>query len=540
VTVAPHVASSITSPADSPDLAGARAALDRGDWRAAVDLTESLLAHEESGDAHLLMATALWCGYEIDRSIAEMKAAYRHFIRESRPHRAGFLAAWIACEELTTRGNPAVARGWMQRAKRMVEDAPACAERGWLLLWDAAMMEFSEERFAAAIAEALQIARGCGDRDLELEAQTCQGLLLVQSGRVDEGMAILDEVMAAVTGGETSMPLVVGDAFCLTLGACEQVGDFSRAEQWCRVGLKQTDSRANGFLRASCLATYGWLLTALGDWREGESRLAEATALFKTGHRQLQPHAAVNLAELRRRQGRVAEARRMLADSPRSAAALRVLVHIALDEGDNAAALTLAREMEATVNGFPVTEHVVALQLVVLAAAALGDVEVASVALTDLERAAATIQTDAACGSVSVARAALLEARGDHQESADEYAQAARRFTSARAPFEAANAWRAQGAVLRAAGDGRAADRAEASAREQLRRLGQVTPDDPLSRREREVLTLLARGSSNAAIADALELSPHTVHRHVANVLRKLDAPTRAAAVAKAGRVGLI
>ncbi len=54
------------------------------------------------------------------------------------------------------------------------------------------------------------------------------------------------------------------------------------------------------------------------------------------------------------------------------------------------------------------------------------------------------------------------------------------------------------------------------------------------------MLTLLARGSSNAAIAAALELSTHTVHRHVANVLRKLDAPTRAAAVAQAGRIGLI
>ncbi len=54
------------------------------------------------------------------------------------------------------------------------------------------------------------------------------------------------------------------------------------------------------------------------------------------------------------------------------------------------------------------------------------------------------------------------------------------------------------------------------------------------------MLALLARGSSNAAIADALQLSPHTVHRHVANVLRKLDAPTRAAAVAQAGRIGLV
>ena len=60
-----------------------------------------------------------------------------------------------------------------------------------------------------------------------------------------------------------------------------------------------------------------------------------------------------------------------------------------------------------------------------------------------------------------------------------------------------------------------------------------------LSGREREVLCLVARGLSNAAIADALGLSEHTVKRHVANILDKLDLPTRAAAAAAAARAGL-
>jgi pimeloyl-ACP methyl ester carboxylesterase/DNA-binding CsgD family transcriptional regulator len=53
-----------------------------------------------------------------------------------------------------------------------------------------------------------------------------------------------------------------------------------------------------------------------------------------------------------------------------------------------------------------------------------------------------------------------------------------------------------------------------------------------LSQREREVLSLVADGLSNAAIAAELELSDHTVKRHVANILVKLDLPTRAAAAA--------
>ena len=61
-----------------------------------------------------------------------------------------------------------------------------------------------------------------------------------------------------------------------------------------------------------------------------------------------------------------------------------------------------------------------------------------------------------------------------------------------------------------------------------------------LSAREREVLGLVAHGLSDAQIAERLVISPHTVHRHVANILVKLSLPTRAAAAAAAARAGLL
>ena len=64
--------------------------------------------------------------------------------------------------------------------------------------------------------------------------------------------------------------------------------------------------------------------------------------------------------------------------------------------------------------------------------------------------------------------------------------------------------------------------------------------DSPLSRRETEVLRLVAEGLSNREIALSLVLSEHTVHRHVANILRKLGQSTRAAAAAQATRASLI
>jgi DNA-binding NarL/FixJ family response regulator len=62
----------------------------------------------------------------------------------------------------------------------------------------------------------------------------------------------------------------------------------------------------------------------------------------------------------------------------------------------------------------------------------------------------------------------------------------------------------------------------------------------PLSDREREVLACIARGLADREIAQQLVLSPHTVHRHVANIRRKLGRTSRTAAVAEAARLGLI
>jgi two-component system, NarL family, nitrate/nitrite response regulator NarL len=59
-----------------------------------------------------------------------------------------------------------------------------------------------------------------------------------------------------------------------------------------------------------------------------------------------------------------------------------------------------------------------------------------------------------------------------------------------------------------------------------------------LTPREREVLALVAAGISNKGIARALQVSPNTVKFHIAALLEKLDAATRAGAVVAALRRG--
>jgi ATP/maltotriose-dependent transcriptional regulator MalT len=69
-------------------------------------------------------------------------------------------------------------------------------------------------------------------------------------------------------------------------------------------------------------------------------------------------------------------------------------------------------------------------------------------------------------------------------------------------------------------------------------------PEEPpavmLSAREREVLALVAQGLNDREIAAQLVVSPHTVHRHVANIRHKLGRGSRTAAVAEAARLRLL
>jgi DNA-binding NarL/FixJ family response regulator len=91
--------------------------------------------------------------------------------------------------------------------------------------------------------------------------------------------------------------------------------------------------------------------------------------------------------------------------------------------------------------------------------------------------------------------------------------------------------------VLRAQGQTAEAAEAEETARRALGALGSPAPDpEPetqlLTAREQEVLRLLARSSSNAAIAEELVLSVRTVERHVENIYDKIGASGRTARAA--------
>jgi hypothetical protein len=135
---------------------------------------------------------------------------------------------------LILRGRRGGATGWLGRARRIVERQERdCVERGYLLL--AVMFEHEAagdlDAAAGVAAEAVASGERFGDTDLLALAAQDQGILLIELGRVVEGLALLDEAMVAVTAGELS-PIVNGFVYCGVITGCQAAYEPRRAQEW--------------------------------------------------------------------------------------------------------------------------------------------------------------------------------------------------------------------------------------------------------------------------------------------------------------------
>jgi len=261
----------------------------------------------------------------------------------------------------------------------------------------------------------------------------------------------------------------------------------------------------------------------------------------------------VRLAELRRRQGRTDEAAEMFAQAEGHPRALLGLAALALDVGDPGGAMALARRFVRQCSETDRTFRSQGLEVLVAASAEAGDLEAARSALKELTGEGQEVARGAHLAGVRLAESRLLLAEDSVQTAREAAEDAVDLYDRAGAPFGAARARAVLARVLLALGDEAAGLReAEAAAlafehlgargeAERARAMtGGLPAAAPLTPREVDVLRLVADGLGTAAIADHLVLSEHTVHRHVANTLTKLDVKTRAAAVAKASTLGLI
>ena len=479
---------------------------------------------------------------EVDATLAAREMAHRLYVAEGREAAAARVAALIAADLWVLRGDGAVARAWLDRAERLLEGHEDSCEAGWVGIRAREVLGYETVRDRAAGDRGIELGRRHGDRDLELMGRAVRGLCAVNLGDVEEGMRDLDEVALAGVAGELRAATERGRAWCLLIFACERVRDVERAAQWCDAVRRLAERTEHPQLFAFCRTHYAGVLTARGDYVGAEEELGRAALLFAAGAPGVAFEAELMLAELRRRQGMLEEAAQLSSAHGWHPTAQLILAELAWDRGEVPVAhAALDRRSRRTDTG--AVADAAALYLAVRIAVAEGaaqDASDAAAALRAFADRAGTLPLRAAAsaaeGVASPSARALLE------DAADLWAQAGM-------PYEAA---RAETALAALTGDETARERAA----RRLADLGctvdinaldaPLTPaarapgDGDLSRRERQVLRLVAEGLSDPEIAERLVLSPHTVHRHVANIRSKLRQPSRAAAAAKAVRDGII
>ena len=538
-------------------IADGSAALDRGDWEAARDAFSAALEAGESAAAWEGLGWAAWWLSDEALTLRAREAAYRAFRAEGDAGAAGRVAAWLVSDYREFRGEDAVARGWLVRAHRLLDPLPESADHGWLALNEGSFalnVELDPEAAARHARFAARLGRELGVADLEAVGLALDGIAEVIGGRVAEGMRLLDEASAIAAAEELRFPLSQGWALCYLIAACDGVGDFPRATQWCMVMREVAERWGARQLVGVCRSTYGRVLATSGDWVRAEDELVAAVGDLEATRPGQAAGGLVRLAELRARQGRTGEARALYERA--GTGGLLGLGDLALHDGRHADAADTAERVLRRLPPADVLGRVPALELLVRARAELGRLAEAGAAFEELERACSLLGTPYLLGRVRLVAGQLAFARGDHEEARRASEDAIDRLTDASAPYDAAVArlWlsRALAALRRpesaaaqacAARDAFAALGAERELGRAEALLAGGRPADPLgelSPREVEVLRLVAQGLGDAEIAERLVLSPHTVHRHVANVRTKLRLPSRTAAVAYAARAGLL
>ena len=530
-------------------LAAGGAALAGGDWAGARAEFEAALAEGESPEALEGLGRACFLLDDLDASMRAWERAYR-LCRERGDARGAARLAGALARQAGQRGEEAVYNGWIERMRRLLSDLEECPEHALLAVQEGlfAFLRYNDPAAARAhAASGRELARRLGLVDLEMLALAIEGASLVASGELARGMGQLDEATAAALGGEMRQLDLIGLTCCFMIYACERVRDFDRAGQWCTRMKEYCERNGLRSVTAVCRTHYATVLTERGEWRDAEAELVGATELLAE-RPVLQAEAVARLGELRRLQGRLDEAGALfdrVAFHPRAQLGQAAL---ALDRDYPEAAIGWAERFLRQVSESDRAQRAHGFELLARSQAVLGDVAGARAALAELAAVTEVVNSEPlraalafASGVVDAESGQLGSARALLEDAVDHYERCAM-------PSETAHARLALARVLRGLAQDKAAEREERQAAQALERLGAspavvaraTRQSGTLSARELEVLGLVAEGLSDREIAQRLVLSPHTVHRHVSNILAKLGESSRTAAVARAIRQGLL
>jgi DNA-binding CsgD family transcriptional regulator len=527
----------------------AREAFESQAWQDACrHLSEAELAHPLDLEDLERLAVAAYLVGRAEDSVDAWTRAHHECLRLGNVARAGRCAFWAAFE-LLNNGDLARGGGWIDRARRFLDDADLdCVEHGYLLyaVGLRAIFEGDGARAHSAFTTAVDIGDRFGDAELVTLARVGVGRCLIYMGEVDAGVGLLDEAMVAVTAREVS-PIAVGDVYCTVIEACQELFDLQRVHEWTAALSHWCASQPELVLyRGQCLVHRCEIMLLHGAWTDAMNEAVQACERFGD-------QAAVGAAFYQR-----AELHRMRGEFDQAQAAYRSANEVGQDPHPGLALLRLAAgqvEMaDAAIRRVVDEAHEPIARARVLRAyveivLAGGDVAAARTAADELSTIAAEIGAPFLQAQAEHCAGAVLLAEGDARAALGALRRAWSIWRKLEAPYESARTRVLIAVAFRALGDDDSADMELEAARSALQQLDAVSElarvevgsgiaaaatSAGLTAREAQVLALVATGKTNRAIADDLFISEKTVARHMSNLFTKLGLSSRSAATAYA------
>ena len=491
------------------------------------------------------------CAYLIGRDLEFLRLLerlHRAHVEGDDRSRAARCAFWLGLN-LLFQGDCAQSSAWIARGHRLVEGRD-CVERGYLLLpvGEEQLREGRADAAYATAGDAAEIGERFRDADLVAAARHGQGRALIQQGHVVSGLALLDEMMLAVIGGELS-PIMTGLMYCSVIEACRETHAFSRAREWTSALSRWCDRQSEMVaFTGTCLVHRAEMMQFQGAWNDAMAEACRACERSARASRR-PPGAALYLqAEIHRLRGEFSDADQTYRDASRLGFEPQpglALLWLAQGRTDSAAA-AIRRLVSATTDRLQRARLLSAHVEIMLA---VRDIEEARRACLELQALADTFGTDALHATAAQAHGAVELTDGDARSALAPLRRAFDVWDRLEAPYDSARTRVLIGLACRALDDEETAALEWSAARSVFERLGAEAElarldaidmsrsshhPHPLTARELDVLRRIAAGSTNKAIARALGLSERTVDRHVSNIFNKLDVPTRAAAIAYA------
>jgi tetratricopeptide (TPR) repeat protein len=405
-------------------------------------------------DLELLATSSFMIGY-YDDFIGYLERAHHAYLDAGEAMRAVRCAFWMGIN-LAIRGETSRATGWLNRAQRLVErEEGDCVERGYLLVPVMLRHEATGDLDAAyaAAASAAEIGERFGDRDLLALAVHEQGLILVNQGRVEEGLGLVDEAMVEVTTGELS-PIVTGIVYCSVISGCQEVYALRRAQEWTTALSRWCEEQPDMVsFSGQCLVHRAEITELHGAWRDA---LEEARRARKRCERVNNWSAAAQAfylqGEVHRRQGEFYAAEGAYRDASRYGWQPQPgLALLRLAQGNHAAAAAAIRRVEGeTTRPLKRARLLPAYVEIMLA---VGDVEEAHIACRELEEISARYESGMLGAMVARAEGEIGLTEGDARAALLPLRRAWQIWQELEVPYEAARVRVLLGLACRALGD---------------------------------------------------------------------------------------